>query len=1473
MEGGDGAGKAGLPRDRKMHAEKDPLIAYFEEPGRERFDRVVRAHYSFVWGIAFRMVRHEEDAADVCQEVFLNLIVRPPPPGRVRSPRGFLAFLVLGRVDSLRRALRRRLRREEESVRRSAREGISVDDWTDLAEALASLPEELRVPVELHEIAGVPCREIGEALGISEQTVTRRVREGRERLRRRLAPIAPTLAVATLKLEGALPLPPADLLRGLYRIGEMGWSLAGEAAAAPTLSTLATGGIIVGAKKIGIGVALAALIVTGFVFVNIPGPWGKPGGGPGLTGARTDGMPPPAAAKGNGATPSKEAKGAGPVVAGAPDDPAVQGPVCLEGKVTDLRGAPVPNATVRALDTRVLDDAVAEAQRRFGQGVEALRFARNIQDEFATATMRVGDTMVLGDASAADSLSGPGVEALRSARGLQDGVARRIASAETDPEGHYVFRGLAPAAYQVLVTHPRYLPAVESWAVVETGRTDRCDVRLAPGTSLKGRAVDEKGTPVPGAIVEARTAESGTLQGWAKISQVSREFREASPLLKPEAVTGGDGSFAIDTLEPVPHDVAARKDGFSQAETHGVVPGKEEIVLVLRSDLFLAGRVLLPDRRPARGAEVAIEAPEVNMGSMQSMVLQDIDVFGERKRRAVAGEDGRFRIAGPVPGMYRLRARAPACAPHAASVEIGKTAVNLGDIILEKGFPISGAVLGPNGNPASGALVKAYKKAPKGSPFDREEPLSEAEADARGSFCLDGLRDGTYEVLASSGKHGEGIQKAVKAGRRDLVIRLGGLAAIKGKTIDAEDGSPVAGVEVQIGREGTRKTTSKEDGSFELTFPKRAGDSGESPAGPEGKTVYLLVRHPDYGTHESYPKLEEELTLKLQRATEVHGTVVAQGSEPVRGARVWWEVPGWPEDSRPSRSTYSAADGTFSLKFWRLTSGPTIDIVAWSPSSGRARITLAWSSVPWPEVQISLRPGRKVEGTVTGPNGAPVEAASIRLTRQAEGRDGLRSSVGANGPPRGRTTVSGRDGSYRIEDLEPSSYRMDVQASGLGRKTIDPVEVGEDTVRLDIALERGGQISGRIVAADGSPFAGAEVVVLPEGEAGERRKNADRRFERHTFKRLFEVAVGLRSASARTGDDGTYRIADLPDEPFLVIAGAPGFFGAMAGPLRPGDEPVPDLVLIAPARIAGRVRATSGDAVRRFSVQPKLLDRSWGDEDVTGLREIDDPDGIFEIEDLDPGKYLVSISANGLSPFESEVRIEPGGEVFVEAVLDEGATVEGKAVSAEDERPLPGVEVYVKAISYYGPKPTNKLVTSDADGIFTLRGLPDGQYVLRSNHPDLIEEDADGLTFVIPSNKLPPLKLLLSGKVKGKIDGLEPLEDMTKGFYTAALFLVREAKADGKSTVKDGVREDGEDKAAGRAYVNAQGGFKLARLRPGTYRVELHKYTQVGTFSIDREDGDMQAHPMEGDPPAERRPLGEVEIRGGETATFQAPAW
>ena len=59
---------------------------YLERPTRRRLEKVVRAYHDLVWRTAFRVTRHSQDAEDVCQDVFLKLLLEPPRPETVRSP-------------------------------------------------------------------------------------------------------------------------------------------------------------------------------------------------------------------------------------------------------------------------------------------------------------------------------------------------------------------------------------------------------------------------------------------------------------------------------------------------------------------------------------------------------------------------------------------------------------------------------------------------------------------------------------------------------------------------------------------------------------------------------------------------------------------------------------------------------------------------------------------------------------------------------------------------------------------------------------------------------------------------------------------------------------------------------------------------------------------------------------------------------------------------------------------------------------------------------------------------------------------------------------------------------------------------------------------------------------------------------------------------------------------------------------------
>ncbi|MGH9362307.1 MAG: RNA polymerase sigma factor, partial [Thermoanaerobaculia bacterium] len=79
----------------------DPLRRYLERPGQRRLSKVVEAYHGYVWRLALKLTGNQEDAADITQDVFLGLLLRPPAPERVRSPRGYLAWRVVTRAGRL----------------------------------------------------------------------------------------------------------------------------------------------------------------------------------------------------------------------------------------------------------------------------------------------------------------------------------------------------------------------------------------------------------------------------------------------------------------------------------------------------------------------------------------------------------------------------------------------------------------------------------------------------------------------------------------------------------------------------------------------------------------------------------------------------------------------------------------------------------------------------------------------------------------------------------------------------------------------------------------------------------------------------------------------------------------------------------------------------------------------------------------------------------------------------------------------------------------------------------------------------------------------------------------------------------------------------------------------------------------------------------------------------------------------------
>lgn len=158
-----------------------------------RLEALVRRELTSVWRFLRRLGLGEAEADDAAQQVFIVAARRLSDiqAGRER------AFLLSTAVHVGQKAHRSRSRRRETDdydlvERRDSTPG--VEELLDqrrarelLDEALAALPEELRVALVLHEIEGLTMAEIAQVLDIAPGTVASRLRRARAKFSEHVA--------------------------------------------------------------------------------------------------------------------------------------------------------------------------------------------------------------------------------------------------------------------------------------------------------------------------------------------------------------------------------------------------------------------------------------------------------------------------------------------------------------------------------------------------------------------------------------------------------------------------------------------------------------------------------------------------------------------------------------------------------------------------------------------------------------------------------------------------------------------------------------------------------------------------------------------------------------------------------------------------------------------------------------------------------------------------------------------------------------------------------------------------------------------------------------------------------------------------------------------------------------------------------------------------------------------------------------
>ena len=244
------------------HTDLELLECYARHRAEDAFAELVRRHVDLVYSAALRQVRSPQLAEEVAQSSFVDL-------ARIASrlePRTVVAawlYEVTRRsaVDVIRRESRRQ-QREQLSIEMNALNNSGAE-WAHveplLEEAMSALDAPDRAAVLLRFFERKNLREVGQALGVSEDAAQKRVARALERLRENLARRGVTSGAATLA--GLLSLhavqsAPAGLATTMAAI--VGQLVAGAATA---------GAAVQSTQTIAMTLTQKSFVATGFIAV------------------------------------------------------------------------------------------------------------------------------------------------------------------------------------------------------------------------------------------------------------------------------------------------------------------------------------------------------------------------------------------------------------------------------------------------------------------------------------------------------------------------------------------------------------------------------------------------------------------------------------------------------------------------------------------------------------------------------------------------------------------------------------------------------------------------------------------------------------------------------------------------------------------------------------------------------------------------------------------------------------------------------------------------------------------------------------------------------------------------------------------------------------------------------------------------------------------------------------------------------
>jgi hypothetical protein len=594
---------------------------------------------------------------------------------------------------------------------------------------------------------------------------------------------------------------------------------------------------------------------------------------------------------------------------------------------------------------------------------------------------------------------------------------------------------------------------------------------------------------------------------------------------------------------------------------------------------------------------------------------------------ARAGADGSFRLAADP--RTPLLALAPGFLTASTPESLPEGPLS---VLLEPAVSLAGRVEDGADRPVADAVVEAH-------PVDFQRmDWERGRTRADGTFLLSRLGAGQayrLEVKAEGFLPARLDARPGAAGekRPPLRIVLDRGAAVTGRLIDSA-GRPVTGAALSL------EALPEGDMEMRQSSPPLQGMSdaaGRFRLGPAGPGRFRLdLTHSDFALA-TRPTIVvagsrdvDAGDLRLAPAVAIEGRVIDGRGMPLPGTRV--SISSFTTERR-REPVVSDADGRFRLG--GLAPGERFDLTVFHP--GHLPHDAPGVEAPSPEpLRITLRPARSLAGRVVDDAGKPIPGVRISLVETRELRMAGGSQSGGSSRTAGETDAEGR---FVATHLTPGTVHLSFEASGFLGKVLRGLSIPEeeDPAPVEVVLETGAVLSGRVVDSRGRPAAGLRVVVHPL-EPKERMLPS--------------------GAEADTDADGGFRIAGLaPGQHRVEVQDWRTQQGRLLAEktiaLGSGGGNRLDLKLPDGYRLSGRVVDEQGEPVRgaRLTLSADRGQAASADSA---------PDGSFRFTDVPEGTWRLTVSARGHAPAAEEVRLAGGDLDGLALRLSRGGTITGR---------------------------------------------------------------------------------------------------------------------------------------------------------------------------------------------------------------------